>query len=225
MYKILLAFLVIISMASCTTNDTTVNKGSDYKNQDQRYGQDGWRDVKESNRLEEEHKILNAQPKVKETQEEKFISNYMRNLKKNMLLSYKEFDETENKGWRVYYKIGDHITAYKLIDAYIKEHSKTLESGQIRHLYLHSAQIEAIVNNYKEAVVKLKKALSDDNVIDKEWNIYINGFISFLNRDIDALKAYKANSGSNLEYMSKLELLIRNFNKPYSEFCNIKLVK
>jgi len=223
--KSFIIIMISIMLLSCSTNDTTRNKSTEYKNKDQLYGQDDGKTAHETNRLDNENKLLLKETKTKQSNEEKFISNYMRNLKKNLDLSYKEFDQTPNKGWRAYFVIGDNISALKLIEAYIKEHEKTLKAFELRNLYLHLGQLYAFTDNYKDAIKTLPLALDKDDTINMEWNNYIKGLIAFLSHDLEKLKSHKDGVIKSLEYISKLNMLIKNYNKPYSGFAQIKLVK
>jgi hypothetical protein len=144
--KSIIILILTLILVSCTSSNSGVDKSTDYKTTDMKYGQDDWREVKDENKLLEKSAVMSTKPEKKETKDEKFIKDYMENLKKNLLLSYKEFEETPNKGWRPYFAIGDYFSAYKLIDEYIVTHKSTLKEEEIKKLTLHSNEIKALIN-------------------------------------------------------------------------------
>jgi len=144
MKKMFLLIVLSIMFLACTSSNST-DKSTEYKSNDQKYGTDDWRDLKDKNKLEEKSSLMSAKPKVV-NKEKEFIDSYLKDLEKNLLLSYKEFNETPHKGWRVYFESKDYISAQKLIDAYISKHKETLNKLQIESLTKHSDEIKALSN-------------------------------------------------------------------------------
>jgi len=141
---LILAFSIFF--LSCSSSDKSIDRSTDYKSNDQRYGQDGWREVNENKRLDQENKVLTESSKPEKSENTKLVNNYMADLEKNLALSYKDFNETENKGWKSYFILEDYISAYKLIDAYILKHKETLTKEQLKSLNENSLKIKALMN-------------------------------------------------------------------------------
>jgi len=144
--NILLTLIFSTFLLSCTSNQKSIDKSTDYKNDEQRYGTAEWRDIKDKNKLEEKSSLMSAKPESK-NKENKFIDNYMKNLEKKLLLNYKKFNETEHKGWREYLDLKDYNSAHKLIDAYIVKHKETLTKEQLDSLKANSIKMKALINN------------------------------------------------------------------------------
>jgi len=145
MKKTLLLIALSMLFVACTSSATT-DKSTEYKNEDQKYGSTDWREVKDSDKLMVgKTSVMSAKPKIV-NKEKEFIDEYMKNLEKNLLLTYKEFNETPHKGWRVYFESKDYVSAHKLIDAYISKHKESLSEEQIKSLTKNSNDIKALLN-------------------------------------------------------------------------------
>ncbi len=145
---------------------------------------------------------------------------YDQHLKTDMVLSYKEFDQTMGKGFRAIIIAGCDKEAADLIEKYIEVNGAKQSS-----LRWHIAQARAHADNYAEAIKWSKTVLSekeDFSNTELRWNDYVLATIAFLEKDKESLIVHRDNvekakdkhfgNQLNLKY---LDSLIKHFNKSY----------
>lgn len=111
-------------------------------------------------------------------------------LKSDLSLSYKEFDQTMNAGWRTLAEQDCYKEAALLITKYIEKPDSTENS-----LKWHLFQMEAYSGSYDRAL-KLESAI----LINAEqasankllWNEYVVANIAFLENDLEKLKQQRS---------------------------------
>ncbi|VAW33417.1 hypothetical protein MNBD_GAMMA01-1800 [hydrothermal vent metagenome] len=145
---------------------------------------------------------------------------YQQHLKTDMLLSYKEFDQTMGKGFRSMASNLCDKEAADLIEKYIEVNNAKQSS-----LRWHIAQLRAHTGDYSVAVKWAKTVLQDKEDFSKQalrWNDYVLATIAFLEHDKKSLIAHRNNvakgkedhfgNALNLKY---LDSLIKYFDKSY----------
>lgn len=112
-------------------------------------------------------------------------------LKEDLDLTYQQFDQTNDAGFRLLEKSGCHGEAATLIKRYI-EHNKSKESSLTWHL----AQMQALAGNYQQATVHAKTVLNpneDLNTSPMYCNDFVLGNIAFWSKGKAMLKKHMAN--------------------------------
>lgn len=140
-----------------------------------------------------------------------------------LALTYEEFDQTDNKGWREYTypnKV-DYKKAAEVIEYYLM-YKDGLIPDEIAMLNFHAGQGFAFVNDYSKAQKHLSLSFTDGSDTNgKYWNYYVQANIAFLNRDLNSLLRIKGKMESlplingmnpNLAFVKSL---ISNIHKPY----------
>ena len=130
-------------------------------------------------------------------------------------MTYQEFDQTPNDGWRQYNE--DFDLQILLISDYIEKNNATQNS-----LRWHLGQINGMNNDYENAIISFKKCyleVKDDDPYQKAWNYYVAGTTAFMEKDQAKLEVYIDSLQNNDETMN-IEVLIRlkeNFEKSYRD--------
>ena len=101
-------------------------------------------------------------------------------------LSFTEFDQTEDDGWRPFYSSKCYATAASIIVAYIERHPKTASEHHV--LPFHAGQMFAMAGDYEKAVQYLKLGYSQRESRLVDWNAFVDAHIAFIERDIDTLR-------------------------------------
>jgi hypothetical protein len=104
-------------------------------------------------------------------------------------LSYKEFDQNPDAGWRKVAVPGCEEVAADLIIAWRTHHNR-----QDKILFWHEGQLRAEAGQYQSAITLFKlsrKTKAEDR--GWGWNIYVDGSIAFLKGDKKALQKAKRN--------------------------------
>lgn len=121
--------------------------------------------------------------------------------------------------WRILSGEGKYKEAIKVIlDSISANKSKNKNAD-----YWHIGQLYAFDNDYKTAIVYIKKSSGFFNkLFDREWRLYYKGTIAFLKRDKKKLKTYNAKlQEKHSEYYYKnactLNNLYQNFDISYKE--------
>ncbi|NNF81853.1 MAG: hypothetical protein HKM99_03860, partial [Flavobacteriaceae bacterium] len=137
-----------------------------------------------------------------------------------MSLSFDEFDQTMDGGWRTYAQNEDYETATKLIKIYLEKEG--LEPFQLRVLNFHCGQMLALMNENEEAIPHMEASFkSEEDVM--HWNVYVEATIAFLRKDRETFdlkkqelmeKSVFPDGDSNLKV---LELLENSFDSTYKE--------
>lgn len=132
-----------------------------------------------------------------------------------MSLSYQEFDQTMDSGWRQYHD--DPELQLLLIADYIERNNAPQQS-----LRWHRGQLHGMLNEYDEAIRYFEQCIYDDtsdSALRKAWNYYVHGTIAFMQKDEKKLDRYIDSLENHTENMN-IEVLLRlkeNFDKPYAE--------
>jgi hypothetical protein len=121
--------------------------------------------------------------------------------------------------WRLLSEEGKYKDAIKVILDSLNANKTRNKSAD----YWHIGQLYAFDNDYKTAIVYIKKSSGFFNrLFDREWRFYYKGTIAFLKRDKKKLKTYNTKLWEkHSEYYHKnactLNNLYENFEKPYKE--------
>ncbi|MEM6509383.1 MAG: hypothetical protein AAF644_07820 [Pseudomonadota bacterium] len=142
-------------------------------------------------------------------------------LKDDLNLTYQQFDQTYDAGFRLLEKSGCHAEAAILIKRFIS-HNNSKESSLTWHL----AQMEGLAGNYQQSVFHAKKVLDPDEELSGSkmyWNDFVLGNIAFWNKDKAKLKqhiaiiekgqSFKPNQ-INLNYLNQL---LKHFDLSYKQ--------
>ncbi len=142
-------------------------------------------------------------------------------LKDDLNLTYQQFDQTDDAGFRLLEKSGCHTEAAILIKRFIT-HNNSKESSLTWHL----AQMEGLAGNYQHAIFHANKVLDpneDSSNSKMYWNDFVLGNIAFWNKDKVKLKQYIANieKGQNFKpnqiNLNYLNQLLKNFDLSYKQ--------
>lgn len=138
-----------------------------------------------------------------------------------MNLSFEEFDQNMQGGWRIYANNQDFKSATDLIKLYLEQHNE-LESGQRQVMSFHCGQMLALMDKNQEAIPYMEASKKTDDVM--QWNEYVDATIAFLRKDREAFNAKKneliqksmmpIDQNKNLNVLNRLEA---NFDKTYQE--------
>lgn len=139
-------------------------------------------------------------------------------------LSYDEFDQTPNNGWRRYAELGCYHEMGVLIDKYLGQKKAALTDWQVIGLTWHGGQMYAFANEYEIAKKRFEESINTNESADSpiRWNDYVYATIAFLNHDMPNLLLHRDNIAKgpifngekmNLDIVNKL---IRHFGQPYS---------
>lgn len=126
--------------------------------------------------------------------------------------------------WRVFSDEGKYKEAIKIILDSINANKSINKSAD----YWHIGQLYAFDNEYKTAIVYMKKSSGYFiRLFDREWRLYYKGTIAFLERNKKKLKKYntklwKKHSGYYYKNACTLNNLYENFDKTYKEASEIK---
>ena len=132
-----------------------------------------------------------------------------------MRMSYEEFDQTPNQGWREFND--DFELQILLISDYIEKNNADQSS-----LRWHLGQINGMNNDYENAIENFEECfleVKDDDPYQKAWNYYVAGTIAFMQKDQDKLEVFIDSLQNNDETMN-IEVLFRlkdNFEKSYKD--------
>ena len=138
----------------------------------------------------------------------------------DMSLSYEEFDQTQDQGFRVLAASGCYAEAASLIQEYIATNDATQNS-----LRWHVAQLSATAGDSETAIVYSKQVLSeseDFSVRPLRWNDYVLATIAFLEKDMDALMLHRDRVEAGTEFagnamnLKLLNALIKHFDESYA---------
>ncbi len=138
-------------------------------------------------------------------------------LQTDLSLSYREFDQTQGKGFRA---MGDcDKETADLIEAYIQK------NGEASSLVWHVAQLRAMAGDYQQAIIQAKRVLhskEDAAKIPLRWNDYVLATIAFLENDKASLIAHRNAVAEGAEAypgnkrnLELLDGLIRDFGSSY----------
>ena len=142
-------------------------------------------------------------------------------------MTFEEFDQTQEAGWRAIAKRGDFAGAAQAIIAYLATRPEW-EAWQERTLHFHAAQMFAFAGNTNAALAHLPATLEPDDVANDpanrwRWNDYVAATEAFLREDLPALHAARERIAQGPEVdgaipnLSVVDRLIANFGKPYAQ--------
>jgi hypothetical protein len=145
---------------------------------------------------------------------------YQDHQRTDLSLSYEQFDQDMDGGWRALDSLGCEKEALELVKEYVRVTGSTRSS-----LRWHIAQMSGTVGDTETAIKYAKLSLSPSEDFSRDalrWNDYVLGTIAFLERDLDALKAHRAKVADardahfgntlNLKY---LDAMIAHFDRDY----------
>lgn len=112
-------------------------------------------------------------------------------LDRLLTLSYDDFDQNFDGGWRTLsFKDNCKPAAQKIIELYIL-FDNAINSNQLKLLRWHAGQVAADLGNYPLAIAFFNASIDNDGESSKSkkpWNLYAKGSIAFLMRDKNALQ-------------------------------------
>lgn len=107
-----------------------------------------------------------------------------------LTLSFEQFDQTADNGWRPYYESGCYETAAELLVRYMEAHPELAREHYM--LPFHTGQMYALNGQHDKAISHMKDGYSDIPSTFVNWNAFVDANIAFLEQDRDALLASKA---------------------------------
>lgn len=139
-------------------------------------------------------------------------------------MSYRQFDQSLGKGWRVFAGAGAYADAAFLIEEYRAMHRETLSENELRILNFHAGQMFAFANDYAQARVRFAHAV-DPNVernMVRLWNDYVEATMAFLDRDLVLLKQKRERMAGRPKFffvtpnLNVVDAFIKCFEEPYA---------
>lgn len=96
-------------------------------------------------------------------------------------LSFEDFDQNPDDGWRPYYDSGCYGQAAALLTKYISRYPDRIS----RHYMLpfHAGQMFALNNEYEKAESWMKKGYSPNESKTIDWNAFVDANIAFVRKD------------------------------------------
>ena len=137
-------------------------------------------------------------------------------------LTYRDFDQTDGKGWR---SLADScpIAAAELIEFYTTSKSDLTASQKV-NLSFHAGQLYALGGNDAEAIKRFRLAVVNPAASPEfKWSEYVLATIAFLEHDAEALVrnrdliADAGNDAPNQTNLKVVDRLIANFGRSYKE--------
>ena len=139
-----------------------------------------------------------------------------------MNLSFDEFDQNMEGGWRYYSNKEDFKTATNLIKLYLEKHPE-IESTKRGVISFHCGQMLALLDKNEEAIPYMEASKMKENDV-MNWDVYVDATIAFLRKDRAAFDKKKSelkkksvfpeDQNRNLIFLNKLEA---HFNKTYQD--------
>jgi len=139
-------------------------------------------------------------------------------------MTFDEFDQMMDGGWRAIAKQGDFAGAAQAIIEYL-ETEQALEDWQERVLHFHAVQMYAFAGAVEEALGHLPFSLVPEEPADTpiRWNTYVEATEAFLRGDREGLVAAREiiaqgpMTDVRIPNLGVVDRLIANFGKPYSQ--------
>lgn len=100
-------------------------------------------------------------------------------------LSFAEFDQTEDSGWRPYYSLECYSIAADLLVTYIERHPDRSSENYV--LPFHAGQMLAMAGDYGDSIRYLKRSYSDRESKLIDWNAFVDAHIAFIEKDAEKL--------------------------------------
>lgn len=111
-------------------------------------------------------------------------------VERYLSLSFEEFDQTPDSGWRPYYENRCYETAATLLVKYIEEHPELAEAHYM--LPFHTGQMYALDGQYAKAIAFMKDGYSDIPSTFVNWNAFVDANIAFLENELEVLRENRA---------------------------------
>jgi len=140
-------------------------------------------------------------------------------------LTWREFDQSPNTGFRPYADRGEYARAVELIEYYLS-HKKGLNQGEIAYSRFHAAVLCAYEDRYDRAIELLRHASVDSmpEGFPQTWNALVKATLGFMLEDMDAVRsaredimAMQALSSRDSSFLVGIEHLIASEGLTYRE--------
>ncbi|MCA0131704.1 hypothetical protein [Winogradskyella alexanderae] len=139
-----------------------------------------------------------------------------------MELSFYEFDQNMDGGWRYYSNKEDFESATTLIKLYLEKH-QDIESAKRGIISFHCGQMLALLDKNEEAIPYMEASKMKENDV-MNWDVYVDATIAFLKKERETFDKKKAelkeksrlpqDQNRNLIFLNKLEA---HFDKTYMQ--------
>ena len=106
-----------------------------------------------------------------------------------MRLSFSEFDQNPENGWRPYYEARCYDVAQELLSSYIDRNPEVAEKNHM--LAFHAGQMYAFTANYEVAETYFRRSYSGKVSSWSNWDAFVDANIAFINADYSGLEAAK----------------------------------
>ena len=104
-------------------------------------------------------------------------------------LSFAEFDQTEDDGWRPYYLAKCYVIAADLLVTYVERHPDLVRENYI--LPFHAGQMLAMAGDYDNATLYLQRGYSSRESKLVDWNAFVEAHLAFIEKDAERLAAMR----------------------------------
>ena len=140
-------------------------------------------------------------------------------------LSWREFDQSLDSGWRPIADREEYARAAELIEYYL-ENKSGLEQGQIAYLHFHAAVLHGYEDKNEQAIEHFRSASVDSFPagFPQSWNALVKGELAFMLKDMDSVRsardeiaAMQSLSARDSMFLKGLELLSTKEGMSYSE--------
>ena len=140
-------------------------------------------------------------------------------------MTFNEFDQTEDQGWRLLARQRDFTGAARAIETYLKT-TPDLEPWQSRILHFHAVQMHAFGGAIERALPHLPFSRDLDEAPDAQirWNDYVTATEAFLRGDRVGLISARERialgqeeDGPGASNLRIVDRLIAGFGNPYSK--------
>lgn len=132
-------------------------------------------------------------------------------------VSYAEFDQSDAHGWRSMVAQRRFDDAANLIQDYLKG-QPALSRDQKALLRFRRGELLAIQGKNKAAIADLRQAYATaGSALSPSWNLYIDGIISYLDRDrakLETIAAQLERSGQR-DHSAAVKALLLKFDESY----------
>ncbi|PCO05741.1 hypothetical protein AWR36_006940 [Microbulbifer flavimaris] len=107
-----------------------------------------------------------------------------------MRLSFAEFDQDPEKGWRPFYEKRCFGAAQELLSMYIERNPGVAKKNFM--LNFHAGQMCAFTGDYEAAETYFRKSYSGRVSSWSNWDAFVDANIAFINSDISDLERAKS---------------------------------
>jgi hypothetical protein len=148
-----------------------------------------------------------------------------------LALPWKEFDQTQNSGWRVYVNPSrkEYLKGARLIEDYLERHSgltarqRAIGHYHAAHQYIYRA-VRGGEGDVREALPHLDRAIvpQKEPAPSEDWNDMVIATKAFLLGDRDTLQRARdriaALPGASVKWPGYADDLLKNFGQPYGSW-------